>query len=212
MIQSVTPMQNQVMQRKVATTNIQPEPLSSSAGGGEVLTGTAMIHQPVVRQTAFSPPLPSGVGSTKVMSGETFLSTNTATIAPRYLQDLMPEILPSGVGSTKVMGDNPFRDYNTAIIHQKPFIHEQMADPLPPGDVPPVLPKTPMQTFEVMPFHDAFLLEQEPPPLPNRIGEEDMTGGFKREAILNGMKTPLYDLARGIVQVDGVAVLFDARM
>lgn len=212
MIQSVTPMQNQVMQRKVSTTTIQPDPLPTGTGSGEVLTGTAMIHQPVVSQTAFSEPLPSGVGSTKVMSGETFLSTNTATIAPRYLKNQMPEILPSGVGSTKVLGDNPFRDYNTATIHQKPFIYEQMADPLPPGEIEPVLPKTPMQTFEVMPFHDAFLLEQEPPPLPNRIGEEDLTGGFIREAVMTGMKSPLYDLARGIVQIDGVAVLFDARM
>ena len=212
MIQVDTPVQSQVMYSKVAADTTQSDPLMSVRGGGEVLTGSAMIHQSVVDQSAFTAPLPSGVGSTKVMLGNSFFSTNSATIPPRYLKDQMPDALSSGVGRTQVLSDNPIRDYNTATIQRKPFILEQMLDPLPPGEPPPVLPETPMQKTEVMPFGKSFLLEQEPPPLPNRIGEEDLTGGFKRDAILNGMSAPLYDLARGIVQIDGVAVLFDARM
>lgn len=207
-----TPVQSRVMYRKVAATKVQPDPLPSVTGSGEVLTGSAMIHQSVVSQSPFSAPLPSGVGSTDVMPGNSFFSASSATIPPRYLKDQMPEVLPSGVGNTQVLSDNPIRDNNTATIHRKPFIYEQTSDPLPPGEPPPVLPETPMQQTEVIPFDESFLFEQEPPPLPNRIGEEDLTGGFKRDAILNGMSTPLYDLARGIVQIDGVAVLFDARM
>ena len=44
-----------------------------------------------------------------------------------------------------------------------------------------------------------------------RVGEDDLPGGFRRTNVLTGMARPLYDLARGIVQIDGVKVLFDAR-
>lgn len=56
-----------------------------------------------------------------------------------------------------------------------------------------------------------FLRGQYPDPLPNRIGEEDLPYGFRRQNIISGRANPTYDLARGIVQIDGVKVLFDAR-
>jgi len=55
----------------------------------------------------------------------------------------------------------------------------------------------------------AFLLPGIPPPPPNRIGEVDHPGGFKKPTGIQGQTAPLYDLSRGIVQIDGVAVLFD---
>ncbi|MFC1511896.1 hypothetical protein ACFL5H_01715 [Candidatus Latescibacterota bacterium] len=56
----------------------------------------------------------------------------------------------------------------------------------------------------------AFLLGGIPSPPPNHIGETDFPGGFTKSNVLSGQTAPLADLSRGIVQIEGVAVLFDA--
>ena len=56
-----------------------------------------------------------------------------------------------------------------------------------------------------------LLLEHYPEPAPNTIGQEDLPGGFRKSSIMNGQSEALYNLSRGVIQVDGVKVLFDAK-
>ena len=90
---------------------------------------------------------------------------------------------------------------------------KQTPDPLPSG-----LGQTRLfsmasfsERHSAMEHKRTFIKKHYPDPLPSEIGIEDLPGGFRRENTLSGMSRPLYDLARGIVQVDGIKVLFDAR-
>ena len=56
-----------------------------------------------------------------------------------------------------------------------------------------------------------MILQHYPEPAPNTIGQEDLPGGFRKSSILNGQSQALYHLSRGVIQVDGVKVLFDAK-
>ncbi len=56
-----------------------------------------------------------------------------------------------------------------------------------------------------------FIRDQYPEPAPNKIGQQDLPGGFKKSNVISGQNKALYNLSRGIIQIDGVAVLFDAR-
>ena len=59
-------------------------------------------------------------------------------------------------------------------------------------------------------WRSIFLKQQYPEPMPSKIGKEDLPGGFKHEAVISGQLAPLYNLSRGIVQIDNVKVLFKA--
>lgn len=130
-----------------------------------------------------------------------------------FTRSQYPMPLESGAGSTSVMAmRNQIAD-NTAVIHQRVLILNQYPEPLESGlGSTPVMPsKGYVAENTAMLNSPAFILEQTPSALPNRIGEEDMPGGFRQQAILTGQSSPLADLGRGIVQIDGVKVLFDAR-
>ena len=58
---------------------------------------------------------------------------------------------------------------------------------------------------------DVLRKNQFPDPPPNKIGEEDLAGGFRLSDILTGKSSPMYDLSSGIVQVDNIALFFDAK-
>ncbi len=61
-------------------------------------------------------------------------------------------------------------------------------------------------------MHQSLLILQHyPEPAPNTIGQEDLPGGFRKDNILNGQSETLYNLSRGVIQVDSVKVLFDAK-
>ena len=47
-------------------------------------------------------------------------------------------------------------------------------------------------------------------PPPSHLGEGDLPGGFRKSGNLTGRLNPAIDFAKGIVQIDGVAVLFQA--
>jgi len=105
-----------------------------------------------------------------------------------------------------------FISIGTAIMHKKTF-KEHFSAPLKSK-----LGTTHVQVFRsiisqmtAIPHKKAFIRDNYPEPMPSKIGDEDLPGGFRSEGILTGQKNPLYDLVRGIVQVDGVKVLFDAR-
>lgn len=109
--------------------------------------------------------------------------------------------LPSRVGSTLVL---PYR---------KTFIRENIPEPLPPalGSTRVFFVKTFSETNTATVPPEVLSRSQYPPPAPNRIGEEDLPGGFRRTDILGGQSSPMYDLSRGVVQIDVVKVFFDAR-
>ena len=58
---------------------------------------------------------------------------------------------------------------------------------------------------------DVLIMRQYPEPLASNIGREDLPGGFRKSSVMTGQGTPLGDLAHGVVQVDGVKVMFDVR-
>jgi len=78
---------------------------------------------------------------------------------------------------------------STRILGSKGFVEENSA--------------TMHKSLQILPHY--------PDPAPNTIGQEDLPGGFRRSAILNGQSEALYNLSRGVIQVDGVKVLFDAQ-
>ena len=141
------------------------------------------------------------------------ISDKSATVQQGiFIHDQYPEPAPSAVGSTEVFVYKHVTKVGTAIMHKKTF-SEHFSEPLKSK-----LGSTHVQVFRslisqltAIPHKKAFIREQYPEPLPSKIGEEDLPGGFRSEGILSGQKSPLYDLVQGIVQVDNVKVLFDAR-
>ena len=116
-------------------------------------------------------------------------------------QSLFPEKLPSKVGSTLVLPD------------AKVFSKAQLPEALPPA-------VSPIKIFPTRSFSERYtatippsFLKKSPFPDPphNKIGEEDLPGGFKLSDVMNGKSSPMYDLSRGVVQVDNIAIFFDAK-
>jgi hypothetical protein len=121
-----------------------------------------------------------------------------------------PDPLPSSIGSTPLMKRQSI--FSESATVKKPVLYmEQIPEPLPPAlwelDF---LPENPMNQQPATVKKDAFMFETYPEPAPNTIGEEDMPGGFIKEAVMNGRKSPTYDFVHGIVQIDDVTVLFNA--
>lgn len=136
----------------------------------------------------------------------------TTSGSPVFTLNQYPEPLPSGLGTTRVFSMRIGTATGQAIIHQPVLTGNQYPEPAPSGvgSTPVLASKGFIVTNTAMLTRRAFLRTQTPPPAPNRIGEEDLPGGFRDQAILSGQASPLYDLSRGIVQIDGVSVLFDA--
>ena len=101
----------------------------------------------------------------------------------------------------------------SATIKQRAFIREQIPEPLPPalGSTDIFAFKSLISQQPAIEHRSLFLFEQLLQPAPSKIGEEDLPGGFKKEYILNGQPRPLYSLARGIVEIEDIKVLFDIR-
>jgi len=198
-----------------------PPPLPSGAGRTDVFAmkfrtsvGPALPDQKPMMLEQHPAPLPSGVGSTDVFSMKFRTSIGSALPAQKPLQlEQTPPPLPSGAGQTDVFVMRTVVSRQTPMAGRKPFTREQYPEPLPSGlgatDVFSM--ETYMETNKALEHKRAFIQEHFPAPLPNRIGEEDLPGGFRRRNVMSGMSRPLYDLARGIVQIDDVKVLFDAR-
>lgn len=167
------------------------------------------------QQKAFSQdmPLPSKNTSAGKLPLSHKMSDKTATVRQGiFIHDQYPDPAPSAVGSTDVFVYQHVTKVGTAIMHKKTF-KEHFSAPLKSK-----LGTTHVQVFRsiisqltAIPHKKAFIRENYPEPMPSKIGDEDLPGGFRSEGILTGQKNPLYDLVRGIVQVDGVKVLFDAR-
>ena len=101
----------------------------------------------------------------------------------------------------------------SAIQHKSLFVLKQHPEPLPSAlCTHKVLPtKGFIVTNSATQKKSLFIRKQYPNPLPNIIGEEDLPGGFRHSNIMTGQGSPLYDLSRGIIQIDDVTVLFDAK-
>jgi len=101
----------------------------------------------------------------------------------------------------------------SAIQHKSLFILKQYPEPLPSAlGTHKVLPsKGLIVTNSATQKKSVFIRKQHPGPPPNKIGEEDLPGGFKHSNVMTGQKKPLYDLSRGIIQIDDVTVLFDVK-
>ena len=101
----------------------------------------------------------------------------------------------------------------SAIPHKSLFVLKQHPEPLPSalGTLKVLPSKGFIITNSAMQKKSLFLRKQYPDPPPNKIGEEDLPGGFKHSNIMSGQGSPLYDLSRGIIQIDDVTVFFDAK-
>jgi len=97
--------------------------------------------------------------------------------------------------------------------HQNIFYLNQYPKPLPPsvGSTRILGSKGLIVTNTAMIQRSLFIRKHYPEPPPNKIGEEDLPGGFRHSNIMTGRGSPLYDLSRGIIQIDDVKVLFDAK-
>jgi hypothetical protein len=102
---------------------------------------------------------------------------------------------------------------NSAVVPARVLMMDQFPEPLPSGlgstDVFLIQNVFPNESATIR--QDAFLLNQYPAPLKFTFPEVDLPGGFRKQAIINGEANPLNDLASGIVQIDGVKVLFDMK-
>ncbi|MFC1528352.1 hypothetical protein ACFL5B_00430 [Candidatus Latescibacterota bacterium] len=101
---------------------------------------------------------------------------------------------------------------NSATINRKAFLLEQMPPRLPSGvgQTRVMVFKSIIYNYPPLPFKSPFPLKHYPDPPPNRIGEIDLPGGFKKSDIISGQSTPLYNLAKGVVKIDDINVFFDA--
>jgi len=99
----------------------------------------------------------------------------------------------------------------SAIVHQSVFFLKQFPKSLPSGlgstDV--LVHQTNISHHRATIHQKVMIREQYPQPLPSEIGKDDLPGGLKKENV-SGQSQPLYDLARGVVQIDEVKVLFNA--
>jgi len=101
----------------------------------------------------------------------------------------------------------------SAIPHKSLFVLKQYPEPLPSAlGTHKVLPsKGFIVTNSATQKKSLFIRKHYPDPPPNKIGEEDLPGGFRHSNIMAGQGSPLYDLSSGIIQIDDVTVLFDAK-
>ena len=98
----------------------------------------------------------------------------------------------------------------SATVKRSIFILHQIPDPLPPAlGSTEILQKSVINSYSATVKRSVFTLNQFPGPIPSKIGEEDLPGGFIKEAILSGRKNPTSDMVKGIVQVDDIKVLFN---
>lgn len=123
-----------------------------------------------------------------------------------------PELLQPSSVKTNVLVMRRIISQQTPMPFKKAFSLKQYPEPLPSGagrtDVFSM--KSAINQNTAMEHNDQYNLRQYPEPLPSKIGEEDLTGGFRRSNTLSGQMNPLSDLTRGIIQIDGVIILFDA--
>jgi hypothetical protein len=101
----------------------------------------------------------------------------------------------------------------SATVMRSIFIRGQFPEPLPSGagSTEVFAMQNEFARHPATVKKDALILNQYPAPLESNIGREDLPGGFRREAILGGQSEPVGDLASGVVQVDGVKILFRSR-
>ncbi len=101
----------------------------------------------------------------------------------------------------------------SGVVPAKAFILEQMLPPAKSGvgstDV--FAMKSIILQNSATVKQDILILKQSPPPAESGIGKEDLPGGFRWYSAISGQSNPLQDFARGIVQIDGVKVLFDVK-
>jgi hypothetical protein len=130
-----------------------------------------------------------------------------------FIRRQYPEPLKPGIGSTEVFSMENIIAGQSAVIQQDVLILRQHPKPLESGigqtevfAMDGIIEKNPP-----LPFRSPFLFRQYPNPLESNIGKEDLPGGFRKQSIFSGQNAPFQDLAKGIIQIDGVKVLFDAK-
>ena len=169
----------------------------------------------IAQKKAFSQemPLPSKNVPTAKLPLFHKISDRSATVQQGiFIHEQYPEPAPSGVGSTDIFVFKRVTKFGSAVIHKKTFL-EHYPEPLSSklGTTHVQVLRSIISQSKAIPHKKPFTREHYPEPLPSNIGEEDLPGGFKRDAVITGQKNPLYDFARGIVQIDDVKVLFDAQ-
>ena len=127
-----------------------------------------------------------------------------------FTRGQMPEPLPPALGSIRILPRQNFTQ-QSATVKRSVMLLKQMPEPLPPqlGQTK-IFPDSILDANSATVKKDIFIHSQYPSPLQSNIGKNDLPGGFRREAVLSNRSTPTYDIVRGIVQVDDVAVLFNA--
>ena len=144
-------------------------------------------------------------------SMKTAIGKKSATVKKSaFLRKQMPDPLPSGVGSLRILQRQSINEIS-ATVKRPAFIRDQIPEPAPSkvGSTR-ILPKSVIIEQSATVKQDIFVLRQFPKPRPSTIGNEDLPGGFIKEAIISGRKNPTYDLVNGIVQIDDVKVMFNA--
>ena len=124
-----------------------------------------------------------------------------------------PRPLPSGAGSTDVFSMKNVIAEQSAVIRADVLILSHYPEPLESGvgETDVFAMDGVIESNPHLPFRSPFLLRQHPDPLESNIGKDDLPGGFRKDAIVSGQKAPFQDLARGIIRIDGVKTLFDAK-
>ena len=148
-------------------------------------------------------------------SGEGFtqrpMGDRSATVKKSmFIHKQMPDPLPPALGSKEIL-QKSILNQKSATIKQDVLYLKQMPEPLPPalGSLE-FLPKSEINQQSATVKRSMFIRKPIPDPLPSKIGEEDLPGGFRKEALMSGRKNPVYDLVKGVVQIDDVNVLFNA--
>ncbi len=130
-------------------------------------------------------------------------------------RQIPPEPKQTSKKSSSVRSSTTASKSNMSLrsVNRSAFILNQNPDPLPSGvgSTEIFSMKGFTRLYSAMYNLPSFILRQYPDPLPNKIGEEDFPNGIVRSYILSGQRNPLSDLSRGIIQVDNIKVLFDAR-
>ncbi|MBN1294237.1 MAG: hypothetical protein JXB48_20550 [Candidatus Latescibacteria bacterium] len=217
MAATVLVFQNSIGQTEVMA---QKQPLPSNVVSKETFTPShkmsdkkATVQQSVFYREQNPEPLPSGVGQTEVLAFQNQVNRKTATVKKSaFPLKNFPDPEPSGVGQTDVFVYQRIVRTGSAVIQPKLFL-DQYPVPLQSNLGSTLVEVAPAASTLYKTFiqHKAFIREQYPAPLPSKIGQEDLPGGFRHEAVMSGQSRAIYNLARGVVQIDGIKVLFDAQ-
>jgi len=98
-----------------------------------------------------------------------------------------------------------------ASIMRNP-IPEPMESNIGKGDIPGGISRTPIDdmTNSAMVEQRILYLDHKVRPMESNVGKGDLPGGFSKSNVMSGRSNPTLKFAKGIVELDGIKVLFDA--